>query len=272
MTLTEDELRAVLRAEAAAHRPDRVAILDRITQTAMRNGGAGGRAPRIRIAGAAAAVAAVLGGGGFAQWALAGGPGDDRPVPPPPPVTTSVGPAVTESASPAASASPSRAPSSPAGRSPGARRSSRSGSPPATTTSTATNPAAEPARTASLWSDGSVDVGGDTQASSVVTLRTTEKLTALQVTIRVARTAGLTSRGSSQQVPGASVDSSVTEEGDVLVHHFTLSSGDTLDPGTYTFFARYTYPAGGRDAGADRYSATATGGSGATLSASGAFG
>ncbi|WIM96726.1 hypothetical protein ACTOB_000187 [Actinoplanes oblitus] len=253
MTLTEDELRAVLRAEAAAHTPDRAAILSRVTGTAMRNQAARRRGPRIRIAGAAAAVAAVVGGGGFAQWALAG-MGAERPTPPPVPVVTaSVAPAVTETARPAPS--PSRSPSSP----PATHRPTRS-----------RTPGASPAT--ALWSDGSVDVGGKTQASSVVTIKTTERLTALSVTIRLARTTGLVSRGGSQQVPGASVTSDVTEEADALVYRFTLSSGDTLAPGTYTFFARYTYAPGGRDAGADTYAATATSGNGAALKAGGAFG
>jgi cytoskeletal protein RodZ len=249
--LTDDELRAVLRAEAAAHRPDRVSILSRVTQTAMRNEAARRRAPRVRIAGAAAAVAAVIGGGGFAQWALAGGTGSNRPTPPPPPSSVSAAPSSSPSASPApekTSAKPQRPPSRPA------------------------SPSANPSTPGPLRADGSVDVGGKTQASSVVTIKTSESLTALRVTIRVARTPGLVARGGSQQVPGASVNSSVTDEAGALVYHFTLSSGDTLEPGTYTFSARYTYAEGGRDAGADTYSADATSGSGAALTVGGDFG
>ncbi|WP_203748810.1 hypothetical protein [Actinoplanes cyaneus] len=255
MMLTDDELRAVLRAEAAAHQPDRAVILNRVTQTAMRNEAARRRAPRVRIAGAAAAVAAVIGGGGFAQWALAGGTGSSRPEPPPPPSTTTVTTPATPPVTTGASPKPSRtSPSQQPHRSPSAP------------------PSSAPAATSPLWADGSVDVGGKTQASSVVTIRTSESLTALDVTIRLARTAELVSRGGSQQVPGASVNSSVAEEAGALVYHFTLSSGDTIAPGTYTFFARYTYAQGGRDAGADSYAATATSGSGAALKASGAFG
>ncbi|MEV6347936.1 hypothetical protein [Actinoplanes sp. NPDC051851] len=264
MMLSEDELRAVLRAEAAAHQPNRAAMLDRLTRTAMRNEAARRRGPRIRIAGAAVAVAAVVGGGGFAQWALAGGMGDDRTPPPPPPaVTASVAPAVTESAPPSAGAS--TAPSSaPATTSSSDRKPSRSASPSAS--ATVAGPSQGP-----LWSDGSVDVGGETQANSVVTIKTTERLTALEVIIRVTKTDGLASRGGSQQVPGASVNSSVTEEADALVYHFVLSSGDSVEPGTYTFFARYTYAEGGRDATADAYGATATSESGADLAVTGAF-
>ncbi|GIE89518.1 hypothetical protein SAMN06264365_11150 [Actinoplanes regularis] len=252
--LTDDELRAVLRAEAAAHRPDRAAILERATRTTMRNEAARRRGPRVRIAGAAAAVAAVIGGGGVAQWALAGGTGSDRPTPPPPPVTVSASPAVAPSASPSRS-SPSRRP----------------GKPTAPSVASA-EPAADTTAMGPLRSGGSVEVGGKTRANSVVTIRTGEALTALEVTIRLAGTAGLVPRSGSQQVPGASVDSSVTEEAGALVYHFTLSSGDTLDPGTYTFYARYTYAPGGRDPGADRYAVTATSGSGAALTVGGGFG
>ncbi|BCY05095.1 hypothetical protein L3i22_001830 [Actinoplanes sp. L3-i22] len=247
--LTDDELRALLRTEAGAHQPDRLAILSRVTQTAMRNEAARRRAPRVRIAGAAAAVAAVIGGGGFAQWALAGGTGSNRPTPPPPPVVTaSVAPAVTASAAPR----------------PSTTTKSHRPSPPA-------SPSASVAAQSPLWADGSVDVGGKTQASSVVTIKASEPLTALQVTIRVAKTPELVGRGGSQQVPGASVNSSVTDENGALVYRFTLSSGDTLEPGTYTFFARYTYAEGGRDAGADTYAVAATSGSGAALTVSGTF-
>ncbi|AEV81299.1 hypothetical protein ACWT_0287 [Actinoplanes sp. SE50] len=239
MTLTEDELRAVLRAQVRAHRPDRAAILDRVTGTATRDRAARRRAPRVRIAGATAAVAAVIGGGGFAQWALAGGTGPDRPAPPPP----SSFPTVPPSSPPPR---PSHQPGRPA--------------------------SAAPAATPVLRAAGTVEVGGRTRASGVVTIRATGRLTALRVTIRVAKTPGLVARDGSQQVPGASVTSDVTEEAGAVVYHFTLSSKDTLGPGTYTFFARYTFPAGGRDAGADTYSADATGGSGTSVRVSGTFG
>lgn len=106
----------------------------------------------------------------------------------------------------------------------------------------------------------------------MVTIRTTQRLTALDVTIRVARTPELVSRGGSEQVPGASVTSTVTAEADALVYRFQLSSGDTLDPGTYVFYARYTFAEGGRDARADAYAATAVTESGATVNVTGSLG
>lgn len=252
MTLIDGELRAALRAEAARHRPDREAMLDRITATAMRSRRAAtGPSPRLRMTGAAVAVAAVLGGGGFAQWALAG---DGEPNPGPAPTTV-----VTVRPSPSGAASPSVTGSSgtPSASPSRSTRTRQSGRPPASASPSATGssaPAPGP-----LWADGSVDPGGDSQASSVVTVKTTERLTALEVTIRIARTDAPVSRGGSQQVPGASVTSTVTEEPDAIVYRFVLSSGDRLEPGTYTFFARYTHREGGRDAGGDSYTVTTTG-------------
>jgi hypothetical protein len=256
MTLIESELRAALRAEAAAHRPDREAMLDRITRAAMRNRTAKNRpGPRLKITGAAVAVAAVLGGGGFAQWAVAG---DDGPRPEP-------APTVVVSVTPAPSVAPSLSPTAkPSTRAPKSRTPSRSSSPSPSTAGPSTAQGA-------LWSDGSVAPDGDSQASSVVTVTTSERLTALDVTIRLNRTDGLVARGGSQQVPGASVTSTVTEEPSAFVYRFVLSSGDTLEPGTYTFYARYTYPEGGRDAGGDVYAAAATTEGGAAPRISGDF-
>lgn len=288
MRLIDDDLRAALRAEAVRHRPDREAMLDRITQTAMRNQQVRHRAaPRLRIGGAAVAVAAVLGGGGFAQWALAG---DGAPPPPAP------APMVSVPMAPPASPSPSLAPSQPASAttgasskprrsrssvpaspaSPGSSASPRSSASPASPASSApagVPPGAEPATRGPIWSDGSIDAdSSDSQGTGVVTIRTAERLTALNVTIRVARTPDLVSRGSSQQVPGASVNSAVTEEPDAITYRFALSSGDTLDPGTYLFRARYTHAEGGRDADGDSYAATAVTSGGATVAVTGAFG
>ncbi|MEU8240519.1 hypothetical protein AB0C07_19935 [Actinoplanes missouriensis] len=291
MRLIDDELRAALRAEAVRHRPDRELMLDRITQTAMRNQFARHRAvPRLRITGAAVAVAAVLTGGGFAQWALAGD-GAPPPGPPAPAVSASVVPPASQSPSrtpsppPSGPAAPSSPPASPGTKDTSAgttdasagttrekpRGSSPAGQAPATSASPSVTGATDPAVRGPLWSDGSIDASG-AQGTGVVTIRTTERLTALDVTIRVARTPELVSRGGSEQVPGASVTSTVAEEADALVYRFQISSGDTLDPGTYVFYARYTHAEGGRDAGADGYAATAVTESGATVNVTGSFG
>jgi hypothetical protein len=266
MRLSDDQLRAALRSEAAAHRPDRDAMLDRITRTAMNDTGHGSRratapggrrAPRVRMAAVVAAVVTVFGGGGVGTWALAGADDRDEAAP-----ATSIAPAATAT-SPVATDPVSVAPSTPAATTkPPATRPA-----PSRTTSAATpSPAltkGQPGFTrvsqGPLWSDGSIDPGGgDTQGASVVTLKTSEELTALEVVIRVARTDGLVSRGGTKQASGGSVSTEVAEEPAAFVYRFTLSSADTLDPGTYTFTAKYAYPAGGRDAGGDTYEAIAT--------------
>ncbi|MEV4275962.1 hypothetical protein [Actinoplanes xinjiangensis] len=263
MTLIESELRAALRAEAAAHRPDREAMLDRITRTAMRHQAAKDRpGPRLRITGAAIAVAAVLGGGGFAQWAVAGD--GETPPEPAPTVVVPVSPAPSVAPSPSATGPMIKASPSPS-RPPKSRPPGRSPSPSLPTGGPATAQGA-------LWSDGSVVPDGDSQGGSVVTVTASERITALEVTIRLARTPDLVARGGSQQVPGASVTSTVTEEpGGAYVYRFVLSSGDTLEPGTYTFSARYTHREGGRDAGGDTYAAAATTEGGAAPAVSGDF-
>ncbi|MEV0901389.1 hypothetical protein [Actinoplanes sp. NPDC049802] len=262
MTLIESELRAALRAEAVAHRPDREAMLDRITQTAMRNQVAKRRpGSRVRITGAAAAVAAVLGGGGFAQWAVAG---DSEPVPGPTPSVTVTAEPVPSSPAPSSPDDPTGTPSASPSRTPKSRPPSRPASP------SATSSGVTPAKS-SLWADGSVVPDGSSQAGSVVTVTTSERLTALEVTIRIAKTDGFAARGGSQQVPGASVTSTVTEESGMVVYRFVLSSGDTVAPGTYTFSARYTHATGGRDANGDSYAVTATTGADVVVNAGGDF-
>lgn len=267
MRLSDDQLRAALRAEAAAHRPDRDAMLDRITVAAFQETGHGrrrtagaGRGPRVRMAAVAAAVVVILGGGGVGTWALAGA--DDRdeatPVPTAAPVPTSAGsPSPAISAQPATGAPGTTRPSPSRAASP-----SRSAAPTVTPSGTLTKgrPGFTRVSQGPLWSDGSIDPdSGDTQGASVVTLKTTEELGSLDVVIRVARTGGLVSRGGTKQTPGASVSVAVTEEPGALLYRFTMASADTLAPGTYTFTAKYTYPPGGRGADGDTYQAVATG-------------
>jgi hypothetical protein len=259
--MNDDELRAALRAEAASHRPDRDAMLHRITSAAMTPGGSPSRharrgGPRVRMAAAAAAVATVLAGGGVANWALAGNEPDHvtptlRPTPSPSPSVT-----VTTTPAPA----------------PATSKPSPSRTPDKSPTSTPRATAGTGVEHGPLWSDGSIDPdSGDTQGASVVTLKTTERLTRLEVVIRVARTDGLVSRGGTKQTPGASVTTTVTEEADTVRYRFVMTSADTLQPGTYTFTAKYRYPSGGRNAGDDTYTAAATTAGDADLHVNGDF-
>jgi hypothetical protein len=265
MKFSDDRLRAALRAEAASHRPDRDAMLDRITTAAMRDTGRrgagviGSRGPRFRMAAVVAAVVTVFGGGGVGTWALAGA--DDRdeaaPAPTVAPVTTAPSPVNTDPVSLTPTTPATTAPS-PSRTTPSVRPTTGKPSP----TLTKGQPGNTRVAQGPLWSDGSIDPdSGDTQGASVVTLKTTEELTSLDVVIRVASTDGLTARGGTKQTPGASVTTTVVEERGAFLYRFTLSSADTLAPGTYTFTAKYTYPAGGRNAGGDTYEATAAAGS-----------
>jgi hypothetical protein len=264
--LSDDQIRAALRAEAAAHHPDRDAMLDRITTAAIRDTGHGRRravlpdgrrGPRVRMAAVIAAVAVVFGGGGVGTWALAGADDRDEAAPAPSiaPVTTAASPVATgpvsvEPSTPAATTGP------PTSRpTPGRTTSAPAPSP----SLTEGQPGFTRVSQGPLWSDGSIDPdSGDTQGASIVTLKTTEELTALEVVIRVARTDGLVSRGGTKQAPGGSVSTAVTEEPGAFLYRFTLSPADSLAPGTYTFTAKYTHPSGGRNAGGDTYRAIAS--------------
>ncbi|GIE26969.1 hypothetical protein Ait01nite_000140 [Actinoplanes italicus] len=255
MKFSDDQLRSALRSEAATHRPDRDAMLDRITTAAMQDTGHRRRGPRVRVAAAVAAVVVVFGGGGVGTWALAGG--DDReeaaPAPTAAPVTTAPSPVNTDPVS-LTPTTPATTKPTPARTTPSSRPTTAKPSP----TPTRGRPGNTRVEQGPLWSDGSVDPdSGDTQGASIVTLKTTAELTSLEVVIRVARTDGLASRGGTKQTPGASVTTRVDEEPGAYLYRFTLSSADTLAPGTYTFTAKYTYPSGGRDAGGDTYEATA---------------
>ncbi|MBB4736673.1 hypothetical protein BJY16_000132 [Actinoplanes octamycinicus] len=275
-------MRSVLRAEAAAHQPDREAMLARITSRAMSGPVPVQRRPgsRLRLA-VVGALVALFGGGGFAaQWALAGATDNDQATP----VVSATAPASPSAPAPRVSAS-SGAPASsgPVGTPSATTKPTASGTTAPATGSTTTPPAPAPALTKGqpgftrveqgpLWSDGSIDPdSGDTQGAGVITLKSTEKLTALTVTVRVAKTPGLTSRGGTKSVPGASVTSAVTDRPDALLYTFTLASADEIAPGTYTFTAKYSYPAGGRNAGGDTYEAVATTAAGQSLDVYGNF-
>ena len=79
MRLSDDRLRSALRAEAEAHRPDRDAMLGRITAATMRETGRGRaglpvRGPRVR-------TAAVVTGSASTRF-FSGSPGSVRVTPP----------------------------------------------------------------------------------------------------------------------------------------------------------------------------------------------
>ncbi|WCN00657.1 hypothetical protein [Streptomyces sp. M92] len=231
----DEELRARLHEAAGAHRPDRARILTRVER-----GMAGGGRPVhhrttrpplpgwARVAGATAAVAGVLAVGGYA---VASALKDDAPE------RRSVA---------AASSTPSTAPGS---KAPDAPVPSR--------------PPASAAADGPLWSNGAVDPhSNEFWAQNNVTLRTAEALTALTVELRVAQTGGVTSTGAWRSLPEDDFDFAVGERDGFLVYRWTLKEGRTVPAGEWVFAGQYDHARGGRDAQADRYTATAAAGSG----------
>ncbi|MFE0806698.1 hypothetical protein ACFW34_04350 [Streptomyces sp. NPDC058848] len=263
----DEELRVRLHEAAGAHRPDRARILARVER-----GMSGGdrpvhRATRpllgwARVAGATAAVAGVLAVGGYAvASAVKDGAPQRRSV------AASPAPAATPSPQdtgrvPAPTASDPGPSTAPGSRTPDTPASSR---PPAAT-STATGTARPPApavQDGPLWSDGSVDPhSNEFWAQSNVTLKTAGPLTALTVELRVAQTGGVTSTGAWRSLPEGDFDLAVGERDGFLVYRWTLREGRTVPAGEWVFAGQYDHDRGGRDAHADRYTATATAGSG----------
>ncbi|MFG3246033.1 hypothetical protein [Streptomyces sp. NPDC048187] len=122
-----------------------------------------------------------------------------------------------------------------------------------------------------LRSSGAVDPhGNEFWAQSNVTLTASVALTALTVELRVAQTGSVTSTGAWRSLPEADFALTVAERGGFLVYRWTLREGRTVPAGSWVFAGQYNHERGGRDAGGDRWSVTATAPSG-RLSAAGGF-
>jgi len=236
--LSEHELRTRLRSVAVEHQPDRAAMLHRIARHRPGSPVADRRpaGQALRLAGSALAVATIVGVGGVAQWALADGPEPDAPPAGP---RTTASPAVPTAATSRPGAKASAGPSSPA--------AGRNAGPP---------PAREsPEGRQLLWADGSVNTAG----RSDITVKVRRPVRALEVTVRVALTPGLTDLGAAHDVASARIGTTVIHERDALFYRFRLAGGGTLGAGTYVFTAKYAHDdEGGRDAGADTYRVIAT--------------
>jgi hypothetical protein len=246
--MSSDRVRSALRATAAAHRPDRAAILARI-----RRGQAAGPSVRhrrdnprtvVRAVGMAAAVAAVLGLGVAVTWAAVSDGATRKPA--------QVGSATARPGPTAGSnAAPGLAPSrDDTFRPPSAAQASRS-------------PAASPESTRSqqgfLWSSGAVDPHSiDNWAQSNVTLRNSQSVTALQVRVRIARTPQVSNTGAWSTVSADALVTTVEQQPDALVYVFTLKPGARLAPGEHLFAVQYGHAVGGRNPSRDGYQATAT--------------
>jgi hypothetical protein len=243
----QSDLGSVLRHEAERHLPDRDVMLARIVQ--RRTEPAVGRwSLSLRPVAAAASVVATL-VVGFAGIR----PPGDRPE-------QDRTPAATEG-SPSPSPSPSAAASSPPARSKPPQREEPGNHGPVE------KPPLPPPVTPT-WQpvDGFLSSAAVVDAHSVgtwaqgnVTLTTGETVTALEVVINVAKTAGVEDAGRWTTVPAEMVTVVVAEERDRLVYRFTLKPG-VLAPGSYVFAVQYTHAAGDRDPAADTYGALATAG------------
>ncbi|MFF8675034.1 hypothetical protein [Streptomyces sp. NPDC015242] len=271
MTMRRDvheELRARLHEAAGRHEPDRERILARVERGMAGPAVPGRRAARppvgwLRVAGATAAVAGMLAVGGYAVASAV----REEPAPPQREVATSPTPAPSPEVT-------SRAPAPPVDPAPSATRGEREpSSPPPSRTPSASAPQRAPAATEDgpLWSDGSVDPhSNDFWAQSNVTLKNRERLTELTVRLRVAQTGGVSEAGAWRSLPEADFTLTVAEEDGFLVYTWTLKEGRTVPAGEWVFAGQYDHARGGRDAGADRYTATAATGS-RQLSVGGGF-
>ncbi|GAA2453930.1 hypothetical protein GCM10010421_53590 [Streptomyces glaucus] len=266
-----EELRARLHEAAAAHEPDRARILARVERGMAGRARPDHRATRppvfgwVRVVSATAAVAGVFAVGGYA---VASAVKDEAPpqrqvavspTPTPSPDATSRAP--VPPVDPAPSATPESGP--------GSTAPSRSETP--TAPATTAPPAAAGVTDGPLWSDGSVDPhSNEFWAQSNVTLKTSERLTALTVELKVAQTGGVSSTGAWRSLPEDDFTLTVAEEDGFLVYTWVLEEGRTVPAGEWVFAGQYDHERGGRDAKDDRYTATAVAESG-QLSVGGDF-
>jgi len=250
----ERDLRTALREEADRHRPDRQAMLNRIA----RGRSAPARRPievflvQLRPVAAAVAVAVVL------VLAVAGvrlgnrGPEvGDLDVAAPPVVPAPAAAATTAAPRPSTAATTTTSPKPP-------RTATGTASSPPRSTPSSAAPGTD--RDGFLGSAGRVDPhSNDGWSQGNVVLETTRTITALDVTVEVALTAGVVETGRWSDVPTNMIEMTSTRTNKLLVYRFTLRQGYTLAPGEYTFAVQFNHAAGKRDAADDSYVAEVTG-------------
>ncbi|MDT9683545.1 hypothetical protein RND61_15965 [Streptomyces sp. TRM76323] len=108
-------------------------------------------------------------------------------------------------------------------------------------------------------------------AQSNITFNTATALTGLTVELRVAQTGGVADTGNWRTPPAGHFTVSVREEGGALVYTWTLREGRTVPVGRHVFAGQYNHAEGGRDAGGDRFTVTATGADGERATVTGGF-
>jgi hypothetical protein len=246
----EHDLRTVLRHEADRHEPDRDAMRRRIDRareatpdgTMARVAAAFRRPlPAVRPVAVAAAVTGVL------VLAIAGIDLAGRSPAPPTPVAAPVTAARSPAPSLAGTAAPPTAHPSP-------HRSTSSLGPPIATSASASASAANDGFLTAVPALDPHSIA--TWAQSNLTVTTTEKITALDVTIKVARTAGVAKTGHWSSIPADLTVQTVHTSTGSLLYRFTLTDGSTLAAGTYTFAAQYDHAAGPRSTEGDTWTAT----------------
>ncbi len=91
-----------------------------------------------------------------------------------------------------------------------------------------------------------------------LTITTTEQVTALDVTIRIARTEGVADTGHWTSIPSGMVTTAATSDRKALVYRFRLRPGARLAPGSYVFAAQFNHAARPRALSEDTWTATTT--------------
>ncbi|MHB9862682.1 hypothetical protein [Streptomyces sp. YIM S03343] len=261
-----DELRARLHEAAGSYEPDRARILARIERgmAAPQQARNDHRATRprllgwVRVASATAAVAGVLAVGGYAVASAVKSDSSPQrqvavsPTPTGPSPDATMRPPVHSAAPQPSTPRHSGKPSTSASATPKSAASSTPDSAKVTAKGEADGP---------LWSDGSVDPhSNEFWAQSNVTLKTSEKLTALTVQLKIAQTGGVSSTGAWRSLPEADFTQTVSEQDGFLVYTWVLKEGRTAAAGEWVFAGQYDHERGGRDAKDDRYTITGTAG------------
>lgn len=254
---TQDKLRTRLHEAAGAHEPDRARILARIERGMAESEISRRPAQRrpllgwARVVGATAAVAGVLAVGGYA--AASALKDDDKsqqtvavtPTPEPSPEESRRGEIPPDPTS-----------------SPRPEKPSAAGSPPVKPPEpppAVTPPADAGTEEGPLWSNGSVDPhSNEFWAQSNMTVKSDKQLTSLTVELRIKQTGGVTSTGAWRSLPEADFEQTVGERNGFLVYTWELKEGRTVPAGEFVFAGQYDHDRGSRDAGDDRYAATAT--------------
>jgi hypothetical protein len=263
-------VRSRLREAAGAHQPDRERMLARVERgmagPPRSRRAPGGPAPWARVVAVTAGLAGVFAIAGLAVGLTVTadgiGPGQvvaSGPAAPPDVPAPTARETHRQAPPPSPAGSGAGRPAPPSGRGGGAA----SGSPSPGSASPGTGYGNHP-RDAYLWSDGSVDPGGNSfWAQSDVTVRNDQSLSALTVELRIARTAGVASTGAWSTLPTQDYTVRVEERDGALVYRWTLKDGRSVPAGTHVFAGQYNHAEGGRDAGGDRYSARGEGPGGA---------